>query len=452
MLPNLKTYIRPRYLFIAFTSLFALSFMFFHLQNARQGNIAVLVDHKSIVDGIHAWEMSQEKLNPEDFSNLLNMKEEVSRKEKEGPSTNNDTNAYKQEMINALKSQFEPFRETGIDLKVFESYEKLPSRVKQSQMLARVTIKQEKVKVEAHTKDVRVGDLEKTLYKLIKMFPEKVPDVDFLVTLHDGLKIEEDPIYKEYSHVLDQLPIFVMSKNSFSPNKHLAIPDLYVLNEKKHEYYFGRAHKASVEHPWEQKKSVAFWRGSSTGQPFIQPFESPHDALRLARFKLSRLSSQFPDLIDTKFTAFVQIGRDKKEFEQFHELGLFTPLPDHLDYKYLVSVALLDISFTISSFSLHHSCSWMRVPWILVSNSLLIKQETFNSQWFYPAMKPYVHYVPVKMDLSDLVEKVEWCKENDEIVKEISKRATEFAMANLKYSDVYEHLLFILKEYSSLLK
>lgn len=40
----------------------------------------------------------------------------------------------------------------------------------------------------------------------------------------------------------------------------------------------------------------------------------------------------------------------------------------------------------------------------------------------YMALKPWKHYVPIKRNLSDLLEKIEWAKEHDEEAKKIAKR------------------------------
>jgi spore maturation protein CgeB len=51
-----------------------------------------------------------------------------------------------------------------------------------------------------------------------------------------------------------------------------------------------------------------------------------------------------------------------------------------------------------------------------------------NNYWFKKYLKPMVHYVPVEYDLSDLKEKIEWLRCNDDKAKQIAKNATEFAI------------------------
>jgi hypothetical protein len=56
------------------------------------------------------------------------------------------------------------------------------------------------------------------------------------------------------------------------------------------------------------------------------------------------------------------------------------------------------------------SVSWTRLPYIMVQGSVPIKADSEFGQWFYGDIRPYVHYVPIKDDLSDLVDQVEWLR------------------------------------------
>ncbi|MGI4776046.1 MAG: glycosyl transferase family 90, partial [Janthinobacterium lividum] len=66
------------------------------------------------------------------------------------------------------------------------------------------------------------------------------------------------------------------------------------------------------------------------------------------------------------------------------------------------------------------------------------------------AMKPYVHYIPLKKDLSDIFEKLSWLKDNDTKAMEISRNATRFVQENLMLEDLDEYIAIILEEYHKL--
>lgn len=49
-------------------------------------------------------------------------------------------------------------------------------------------------------------------------------------------------------------------------------------------------------------------------------------------------------------------------------------------------------------------------------------------QWYYDDLVPWTHYVPVAADLSDVVEKVEWCRGHDQACREIAAAGQDFAL------------------------
>ena len=46
--------------------------------------------------------------------------------------------------------------------------------------------------------------------------------------------------------------------------------------------------------------------------------------------------------------------------------------------------------------------------------------------WYFPILKEYEDHVPVKLDLSDLEEKIQWCRDHDEECKKIGENAMKF--------------------------
>ena len=60
-------------------------------------------------------------------------------------------------------------------------------------------------------------------------------------------------------------------------------------------------------------------------------------------------------------------------------------------------------------------------------------------------MKPFVHYIPVKNDLSDFYEKFEWAKNNEHECTKIGKNAQDFAANNLRRSNAIQRYVDILR-------
>lgn len=78
-----------------------------------------------------------------------------------------------------------------------------------------------------------------------------------------------------------------------------------------------------------------------------------------------------------------------------------------------------------------------RFPYLLAGDSLVLKQKSKYYEFFYNDLIPETHYVLVKRDLSDLVDKIKWAKTNDRIALNISKTARQFTRDNLLPQHVF---------------
>jgi len=72
-----------------------------------------------------------------------------------------------------------------------------------------------------------------------------------------------------------------------------------------------------------------------------------------------------------------------------------------------------------------------RVNYLLWSHRPLLLVYRTHREFFYKHLKQWVHYIPVKRDLSDLVEKAEWCFSHEKEAKEIAENACEFSELHL---------------------
>jgi Glycosyl transferase family 90 len=52
-------------------------------------------------------------------------------------------------------------------------------------------------------------------------------------------------------------------------------------------------------------------------------------------------------------------------------------------------------------------------------------RQVAELMWYFPLLEPYVDHVPIKADLSDLEEKIAWCRANDEECKKIAANCLE---------------------------
>ena len=90
----------------------------------------------------------------------------------------------------------------------------------------------------------------------------------------------------------------------------------------------------------------------------------------------------------------------------------FTPIYAQSSYKYLLYI--------------EGHCAACRYGFMMVLGSVILKVESkcvADQLWYFPLLKPYYDHVPVKADLSDLAEQIEWCRNHDEECQNIARRA-----------------------------
>jgi hypothetical protein len=62
-----------------------------------------------------------------------------------------------------------------------------------------------------------------------------------------------------------------------------------------------------------------------------------------------------------------------------------------------------------------------RFPLVLSTGSAIFKMKAFEDYGSMMA-KPFVHYVPVKMDLSDFESQLKWARDHDDELEQIGRR------------------------------
>ena len=92
-----------------------------------------------------------------------------------------------------------------------------------------------------------------------------------------------------------------------------------------------------------------------------------------------------------------------------------------------------------------------RITKYLATNSLVLYNGVYTT-WFNKLLKPYVHYLPFKSDFSDLYQQLEYAKNHDEEMKNITKNAKEFAEKYLTHNSRSCYAALLLMEYGELVK
>ncbi|XP_012874789.1 PREDICTED: protein O-glucosyltransferase 1 [Dipodomys ordii] len=178
--------------------------------------------------------------------------------------------------------------------------------------------------------------------------------------------------------------------------------------------------RSAAQWPWNKKNSTAYFRGSRT---------SPE------RDPLILLSRKNPKLVDAEYTK-NQAWKSMKD-TLGKPAAKDVHLVDHCKYKYLFNFRGVAASF--------------RFKHLFLCGSLVFHVGDQWLEFFYPQLKPWVHYIPVKTDLSNVQELLQFVKANDDIAQEIAERGSQFIMNHLQMDDITCYWENLLNDYSKFL-
>jgi hypothetical protein len=171
--------------------------------------------------------------------------------------------------------------------------------------------------------------------------------------------------------------------------------------------------------PWESKINKAVWRGALSESEW-------RDALTSVRWRLGKLITQLvlggSQLYDVGLTGIPRWLTSRCKFD-ITEVGGFvnglSSMTAFMQYK-----VILDMDGN----------SWSsRFGTMLCYNSVVIKVEPKYTEYFYPELKPWKHFIPVKNDLSDLDKNVQWATDakNEKAVLDIIESANDWCANRL---------------------
>ena len=171
--------------------------------------------------------------------------------------------------------------------------------------------------------------------------------------------------------------------------------------------------------PWEEKTEKLFWRGRDS---------------RRERLQLVELAQKYPDAINASITAFFFFRDEEARLGKTPYISFF----DFFDHKYQ-----MNIDGTVAAY---------RLPYLLAGSGLVFKQESSYYEHFYSSLEPWVHYVPVASDLSDIMDRIEWARDNDDKARQIVRNAQKFAEDHLMPQHVLCYHAQMLSRWARIIK
>lgn len=269
----------------------------------------------------------------------------------------------------------------------------------------------------------------------------QLPDIEFFINRRDFPILTRNGT-EPYTHIYgDNIELKSHKYNKYIPILSMCVSDKFAdvlipthedwARVKSQEGVFFplkcRNYKYNFNLNWDTKKSIAVFRGSNTGCGF-----NLNNNMRL---KLAQMGVKYPQFLDVGITNWsLRIRKNKEspylQIPNVENLKLVDRLnpEQQSNFKYIIN-----IDGHVSAFRLSLELS-------MGSCILMVESPEKWKMWFSDMLQPYVHYVPIKADLSDLLTQIEWCRKNDNKCKQMAQNSLNFYNKFLTKKGILDNL------------
>lgn len=179
---------------------------------------------------------------------------------------------------------------------------------------------------------------------------------------------------------------------------------------------------------WEDKPlEKAVFRGGPTGCGYT---EKTNMRIKLAKMRSSlldaKLTNKDGNSVDSKAIKFDPKYGIGSMNTNIGMSGNFLTMADQSKYKYIIHV--------------DGNVNAYRLLATMLTGSLILRVTSQYTSWVDHMIQHKVHYIPVKADLSDLLDVIRWCKKNDEKCREVARNGMEFARSILSKKYIQSYL------------
>ena len=302
--------------------------------------------------------------------------------------------------------------------------------------------------------DFPINEGDHSIAQMNDMFNElckkrTIPDIEFFINRRDFPLLKKD-FTEPYHHMYDSndLPLLSHKYNKYSPlfsfsSKEnfadIPIPtanDWSRISSFENKFFFNQQcgeFSEEFDIPWKDKIPTAIFRGATTGCGTTIETNP-----RLKAAYLSYITSPDPDglpLLDAGITKW-KVRPRKLYGEKYLTTIDHTKFPFGLSnilsykeqsaYKYIINIDGYVKAYRLS-IELSMGC-------------VILMVDSPYKLWFSSLLKPGFHYIPVKRDLSDLVDKIRWCRDHDKECEIIASNAKIFYETYLLKKGVLDYL------------
>jgi hypothetical protein len=255
------------------------------------------------------------------------------------------------------------------------------------------------------------------------------PDGIYLLNLTDSVILRDDnkPYWEQYSNQETNMPTYlpILGYSGATNFCDIPIPNFddidVIMNEDiplPHSSY-----------DWAEKIDKAVFRGNPTGCG-----TSSDTNMRIRLAEMMNANAAYLDV------GLIKTTNNMPRFDPVKGLGLIeiNALPvqkmdmqEQSKYKYIVHV--------------DGNVAAYRLLKTMLLGSVILKVEGKYDLWVEQLLQDGVNYISVKEDLSDLIEKIEWCKSHDEECKRIAENGTLLAKKVLDKNYINDSFIKILR-------
>jgi DNA-directed RNA polymerase II subunit RPB2 len=244
----------------------------------------------------------------------------------------------------------------------------------------------------------------------IKSIPYSLPDGAYILDLTDAVMLRDDnkPYWEAYSgkeHMSNYLPILGYSgaKNFYD----IPIPNFDDIEVVMDRYKSLPKNK----YDWDEKVPKAVFRGNPTG--------CGTDSETNMRIRLAEMMNNNSTYLDV---GLIKTTNNMPRFDPVKGLNFINvnakpvdriDMEEQSKYKYIIH-----IDGNVAAYRLLKT---------MLLGSVILKVEGKYLLWIEQLLEDGVNYISIKPDMSDLIEKIEWCNSHDAECKIIAENGVKLA-------------------------
>jgi hypothetical protein len=215
---------------------------------------------------------------------------------------------------------------------------------------------------------------------------------ELLINTLKNFNFENNKFYIDYGDIEHKTEIYTLVKNRY--NDYCGVI-LKCFNYDRHWKLFYNKPKETI---FETKINKIIWRGATTGNK-----QKPNN-----RFCFVEKYYNFNENVDVGFS---QIVQNQKSYEKYLKNNI--SVEEMLKYKYIVSIEGNDKDSGLN--------------WKLNANAVVFMAKPKAFSWLMEdKLIPDVHYILLNENFDNLLEKYDWCEQNQDKCIEIIQNAHKY--------------------------